>query len=190
MTVRTEQDIDVVASGRDVAIRRKRASDATDEYAWRSDPEIARFDGSAGIADSFTTFIEAFRYEMTYGRNGRQAFALDAADGTHIGSIMYYNSDGDSAELGVSIALDGYRGRGVGRAAVTAFLRYIWATTSLRRIYLHVLDWNERAQRCFRACGFEDVARVQRDGQWFIRMEASREWWLLWESRGRFDAKG
>jgi hypothetical protein len=56
----------------------------------------------------------------------------------------------------------------------------------LRVVYLHVLEWNERAARCFSRSGFDPVARVLRDGQAFTRMESRREWWLLWDAEGRF----
>jgi hypothetical protein len=51
------------------------------------------------------------------------------------------------------------------------------------------LEWNERAIRSFRAAGFADAARVFRDNEWFLRMEARREWWLLWDAEGRFAAR-
>jgi RimJ/RimL family protein N-acetyltransferase len=180
----------IIATAPGVSIRRKLPSDAADEYAWRTDPEIARFDAARPVAEPFEAFLAAFQYDLTFGRLGRDEFALEAADGTHIGTIMFYNSDGDAAEFGVSIALNAYRDSGLGRAAISAFLRYAWQNTGLRRLRLHTLVWNERAQHCFRACGFEDIARVERDGEWFARMEARREWWLLWDSEGRFSAPG
>ena len=101
---------------------------------------------------------------------------------------MYYNADPDSAEIGISIALGEYRGLGIGREAITAFLRFLWTERPFRRVYLHTLEWNEKAQRCFRAAGFEERARVHRDGAWFLQMEVRREWWLLWDAEGRFAA--
>jgi len=67
------------------------------------------------------------------------------------------------------------------------FMRYLWDTTPFRILFLHTLDWNERAQRSFRKAGFAAVARVIRGDDVFIRMEARREWWLMHEADGRFD---
>jgi hypothetical protein len=48
----------------------------------------------------------------------------------------------------------------------------------LKRVYLHTLDWNERAQRCFSKSGFQPVRRVRRMAQDFILMEVLRDDWL------------
>jgi hypothetical protein len=50
-----------------------------------------------------------------------------------------------------------------------------------------MLEWNERAARAFERAGYERTARVYRAEQWLLRLEARREWWLLWDSEGRFD---
>lgn len=176
----------VVAAGAKVRVRRRERDDAADEFRWRSDPELAKFDAARAGPGTFEEFVAALEYDLAFGRAGREAFALETPDGRHIGSVMYYNADADSAEIGISIALAEYRGVGIGREALTAFLRFLWTERPFRRVYLHTLEWNERAQRCFRAVGFEDRARVLRDGEWFLQMDVRREWWLLWEAEGRF----
>lgn len=180
----------VVAAGQRIRIRQRVREDATDEFRWRSDPQLAEFDGASVNTGSFEEFMAALDYELTFGRPGREAFALETPDRIHIGSVMYYNADPESAEIGISIAVGSYRGRGIGREAITVFLRFLWAERPFRHIYLHTLEWNETAQRCFRAAGFEDRARVYRDGAWFLRMDVRREWWLLWDAEGRFAATG
>jgi RimJ/RimL family protein N-acetyltransferase len=179
----------VIADAGVARIRRRVRADAIDEFRWRKDPELARYDAATPVPSTFSHFLAAFEFDLEFGRAGRETFALDSPEGTHIGSIMYYNADGESAELGISIADPAYRGRGVGRAVIVAFLRWLWNSRPVRRLQLHTLAWNERAQRSFRAAGFEDAARVSRNGQWFVRMEARREWWLLWDGEGRFEAR-
>jgi RimJ/RimL family protein N-acetyltransferase len=190
VTQHTAPSIDhlVVAAAQRVRIRRRVRDDAADEFRWRSDPELAKFDAAGAGPGTFDDFVAAVEYDLAFGRAGREAFALETPDGCHIGSVMYYNADPECAEIGISIALDEYRGRGIGREAVAAFLRFLWTERPFRRVYLHTLEWNERAQRCFRAVGFEDRARVLRDGEWFLQMDVRREWWLLWDAEGRFAA--
>ncbi|MGE3076821.1 MAG: GNAT family N-acetyltransferase [Dehalococcoidia bacterium] len=186
----TEDSLDhlVLAAGPNVRIRLRVREDGGDEYRWRSDPETARFDGRPPNKEPFERFLDAFGYELAYGRNDREQFAIETNDGRHIGTVMLYNLDrvGDVAELGISIGEPDARDRGLGREAVTVFLRWAWNNRPVRLIYLHALDWNERAIRAFRACGFDDSARVFRDAQALLRMEVRREWWLLWEAEGRF----
>lgn len=181
---------DAIAALGPVRLRRKRPGDVADDYAWRTDPEIARFDGRPPLRMSYPEFSAQAEREMLFGSASRGSFSIEDAEGRHIGNIMYYNAaEGrESAEIGMVIGAEPDRGRGHGRAAVVAFVRYLWSEQPFRHLYLHTLEWNERARRCFRDAGFDETARVLRDGQAFIRMEVRREWWLLWEAEGRFDA--
>jgi RimJ/RimL family protein N-acetyltransferase len=184
----TSQEHLVLATGPNVRIRMRVRSDGPDEFRWRSDPENARFDGREPNREPFQAFIDAFGYELAYGRNDREQFAIDDAGGRHIGTVMLYNfgRGGDSAEFGITLGEETFRGKGVGREAVILLLRWAWANRPLRSVHLHALAWNERAIRCFEAAGFHPTVRVSRDGQELVRMEVRREWWLLWEMEGRF----
>lgn len=178
----------VVAAGPHVRLRHKVLGDVHDEYTWRIDPETGRYHGMLPFRGGFQAFLSQFEAELSYGSAGRLALALDTAEGEHIGNIMYYNGDiaGEAAEFGISIGDSRLRGQGLGREAAILFLRYVWANTAYRRIYLHALEWNERAIRSFTAAGFETTSRIARQGEVFLRMEARREWWLLRESEGGF----
>ncbi len=178
----------VVATDR-VRVRRKHRSDALDDYHWRRDPELTRFDASEPVTASFSEFLHQMEYAIAFRDPRRESFSLDTPDGVHIGNLMYYNVDsgGERAEFGISIAREPYRGRGLGTEATVAFLRYLWQARAFRVVFLHTLEWNHRARRCFRRAGFEETVRVLRNGQWFVRMEARREWWLLWDMEGRFE---
>lgn len=167
-------------------IRRKRREDALDDFRWRRDPEIARFDGSEPLSSTFSRYLRGVDYDLHFVDPRRQVFALESPEGVHFGNIMYYNADGDSAEIGICVALADYRDRGMGTVAMVAFVRYLWNTLAVRELYLHTLEWNERARNSFARAGFEETTRVLRDPHVFIRMEARREWWLLHDMEGRF----
>lgn len=188
MTKAGQPDAFVLAAGPDVRIRLRRKSDAANEYRWRSDPETARYNGRAAVTEPFQQFLDLVVYELTYGVNDREQFSIETTDGRHVGTVMLYNfgRGGESAELGITLGDEEMRGAGLGREAVTVFLRWLWDNRPLRVVYLHALEWNVRAERCFARSGFDAVARVLRDGQAFTRMEARREWWLLWDAEGRF----
>jgi RimJ/RimL family protein N-acetyltransferase len=180
---------EVIAQAGDVVIRRKRLSDFAEDFAWRTDPETSRFDGSPPLDMPFERYIVHAEREASMLDPTRRAFSIDRA-GHHIGNIMYYNAtmDRESCEIGITVGSDANRGQGVGSLAVVLFLRYIWATTPFRRVVLHTLEWNERARRCFEKAGFAVDARVIRDGQALLRMDTRREWWLMWDGEGRFSA--
>jgi len=176
----------VIAEGPNTRIRLRVRDDAEEEFRWRSDPENARFDARPANMAPFQSFLDAFVYELMVGRTDREQFAIDDADGSHIGTIMLYNISHESAELGISLGDEAVRGRGLGRETAVTFLRWVWNNRPLRAVYLHVLEWNERALHAFRAAGFAESARVFRDGHTLIRMDVRREWWLLWDMEGRF----
>jgi RimJ/RimL family protein N-acetyltransferase len=179
---------DTLVDAGGLRIRLKRREDALDDFRWRRDPEIARFDGSEPLKSTFTDYLRQVEYDLSFVDPRRQVFALDSPEGVHFGNIMYYNADGDSAEIGICVAQGDYRDRGIGTAAMVAFVRYLWNTLAVRELYLHTLDWNVRARASFARAGFEETARVVRGPHVFIRMEARREWWLLHDMEGRFDA--
>lgn len=181
----------VVVDCGEFRIRHKRLHDAIDDYAWRRDPETARFDGNAPITLTYSQFYAQFERDILFRPDGHCSYALESPDGVHFGNLVYYNvaAARSSVEFGMTIGLPAYRDRGLGTVAAIAFLRHLWETTPFRLIYLHTLEWNERAVRAFRRAGFEDAERVCRNGQWFLRMEARREWWLMWDMEGRFRSR-
>ncbi|MEO6398804.1 MAG: GNAT family N-acetyltransferase, partial [Tepidiformaceae bacterium] len=108
--------------------------------------------------------------------------------GRHIGNVMYYHADSylGETEFGLTLGDEADRDRGQGTAAAVLFMRFLWWNYPFRRVYLHTLAWNARAITCFRRAGFDETNRLTREGEEFVRMEARREWWLLWDTEGRF----
>ena len=60
---------------------------------------------------------------------------------------------------------------------VNALLNYIFTTTPLTRMYLHTLEWNERARKSFTKSGFRETKKVRRSGLDFVQMEIWRSEW-------------
>ena len=169
---------DVVAEGRLVRLRRKRLSDAEDDYAWRRDPELARFDAAVPLRTSFDDFLTTFQDELRLPSPFRRVLAVEDLYGLHIGNVMYYNIDErrGEAELGITIGDKRYWNQGYGTDIVRTFLVYLFTVQNMRRIYLNTLDWNVRAQRAFQKAGFRQSGYNRRGPHAFVTMEALREW--------------
>jgi RimJ/RimL family protein N-acetyltransferase len=167
---------DVIATGLQVVLRRKRVDDAPADYGWRRDEALARYDAARPIAQLYEDFLRNFREELVTPHPFRRTFAVETPDGHHIGNVMYYNIDlaRHETELGVTIGDPDYWGHGLGTEAVRLLVDYVFSTTSLNRIYLHTLDWNLRAQRAFHNAGFRDTGRSRRGSHRFHRMEITR----------------
>ena len=167
-----------VVRGARVVLREKRSSDVAADYAWRSDPEMARFDAARPFRASFNDYRALYEDELVYASPFRRSLAIEDHAGRHIGNVMYYNIDHahGEAELGITIGVREYWGQGYGSDAVSALLRHVFTGTPIRRLYLKTLDWNERARRCFEKAGFTAYATIRRGDHNFILMEVRREW--------------
>ncbi len=166
--------------GAKIILRDKRIEDAEKDYRWRSDPEIARLDAAFPLSMSYERYLKLFEDQLRYPTPGSHHFGADAVDGTYIGNCMYYDLDSikREAELGIVIGDRDYWSNSYGYDAVTTLLDYMFSQIELKRVYLHTLDWNERAQRCFSKSGFKPVRTVRRMSHDFILMEVLRDDWF------------
>jgi len=172
---------DVVAQGVLIRLRRKRSADAQDDFEWRCDPELARFDAAAPLRATFRDFLTTFEDELRIPSPFRRVLAVDDDSGHHIGNVMYYNIDErkGEAELGITIGDKRYWNQGYGTDIVQTFLHFLFTQANMRRIYLNTLDWNVRAQRAFGKAGFRRSGVSRRGVHAFVTMECRREWFLI-----------
>jgi RimJ/RimL family protein N-acetyltransferase len=175
--------------GARILLREKRLEDAELDYIWRCDPEIARLDATYPLTMNYERYLKMFQDQLRYPTPGSHHFAIEADD-KFIGNCMYYDLDtlNMEAELGIVIGDRDYWGNAYGYDAVVTLLDYAFSRKNLKRVYLHTLDWNKRAQRCFARCGFRPVKLVRRFAQDFMLMEVLREPWLA-EAERRLEAR-
>jgi RimJ/RimL family protein N-acetyltransferase len=109
--------------------------------------------------------LAAFEKEFEKHLEGREKsdFVIEV-DGTVIGEIGLHewrNRRAGSASFGVSIRDPEYLGKGYGREAIDLLLDWSFRIMNYRRIHLETLANNERAVRCYRACGFVEEGRLR-----------------------------
>lgn len=167
-----------------IVLRPKMLPDATNDYRWRTDPELAQLDATLPIRMSFNRYRELFEDELLHPAATVLRLAIDTFEGKHIGNCMYYDADfiGSQAELGILIGERDYWSKGFGTDAVNVMLRHIFTTTPIRRVYLHTLVWNQRAQFAFSKSGFVPTHNVRRSGYDFIQMEITYTHWAKLEN--------
>lgn len=160
-----------------IKLRPKRLSDAKDDYAWQTDPELAKLDAAEVLDISYQQYISEYTFELCYPSRGRYEFGVDTLEGKHIGNCVYYNisTKENKTELGIMIGNRDYWNQGYGCETIRALLSYIFSKTSLERVYLTTLEWNVRAQKCFKKCGFLECGRMVRDNHDFILMAIHRD---------------
>ncbi len=165
--------------GKKVVLREKRIEDALVDYTWRVDEELARLDATHPLNMVYNDFLRYSQEEIDYPNSRSKRFAIDDLTGKHIGNSMFYDMDKRrrQAELGIMIGDRAYWSKGYGTDAVNIMLKYIFTQANMKRIYLHTLDWNARAQKSFGKSGFQRVKRVRRRGLDFIQMDILRDDW-------------
>lgn len=169
----------MILRGKKVILRDKRLEDAARDYEWRTDQELARLDATTPLKTRFPDYQEFYAEELDYPTPRRYKLAVEDLTGKHIGNCMYYDMNNlkGQVELGIMIGDRAYWSKSYGTDAVLTLLEYLFNEHEMERVYLHTLDWNKRARRCFEKCGFVACDTVQRDGHTFIVMEIFREQW-------------
>lgn len=166
--------------GARIVLRDKKFEDAENDYRWRSDPELARLDAAIPLTMSFERYLKLFEDQMKYPTPGSHHYSIETLDGVFIGNCMYYDMDtvNREAELGIVIGDRDYWSDGYGYDAVTTLLDHMFNARNLKRVYLHTLEWNGRAQKSFSKSGFNPVKPVRRMAHDFLLMDVLREDWF------------
>jgi RimJ/RimL family protein N-acetyltransferase len=116
-------------------------------------------------------------------------------DDRRIGNLTLRNVDREngSAELAIVITDKASQGHGYGTDALNCLVDFGFGELRLERIYLHVFDYNVRAQRSYEKAGFQTDAVLRRSR--FHRgrhhdvhlMSILRDDWLALERRRAWD---
>ncbi|GJM72928.1 hypothetical protein HMSSN036_51440 [Paenibacillus macerans] len=98
------------------------------------------------------------------GKTGSKGFVIAEKDTLeYIGQIDLHKIDWQnrSAVLGIVIGRKELLGQGYGREAIELMKRFVFERLNLNRLELEVLDFNERAYRCYLGCGFKEEGRLR-----------------------------
>ncbi|TQK20548.1 RimJ/RimL family protein N-acetyltransferase [Microbacterium sp. SLBN-154] len=156
-------------------LRPFRRSDIADRAALGDDPDIIRMFGGTPTADTPQPLTlpaaEAWFAEVT-ADNGATHWAVEYA-GRFIGTARLHAIVPADRRARYAIGIldpDGL-GLGLGTEITLAVLQHGFEVVNLHRIDLRVLEYNHRAIRCYRRCGFVEEGR-ERDaalvgGRWY-----------------------
>lgn len=153
-------------------------------YAYFRDREIADWNGARPIKIPEWLFQRVMLDEERAGE--RFGFGIYEESGRFIGSVELYDlrppppSLPREATLGVMIGERELWGRGYGREAVGAVLRWAFeagAQPPLSAVRLRTFAHNKRAQRAFAAAGFREVGREAQRDRVDVLMRVTRDEW-------------
>ena len=93
------------------------------------------------------------------------------ADEKYIGAIwLEKNANDDFAVLGVFIADELYRNKGIDKSAVEQIVKNDFQYMNTNKILLRVREENERAIRCYKSVGFKENRRYRKNNLNVIEM--------------------
>jgi len=164
--------------GRLVALRRPHPNDLPSVVNWYRDREITRLTRYQARPMSQGE-VERF-FELRMLAPDALAYSIvELPDWRLIGFTTFSSLDGDngSALFHITIGEPDAWGRGFGTEATELMLQHAFERLGLHRIGLSVFEFNERAIRAYRRCGFvvEGRAResIWRDGRWWDELAMS-----------------
>lgn len=155
-------------------------------YRCFRDKEIADWNGAKPILYPFWLFKRLMLGDYRAGE--RYAFGIyREAEGDFIGSLELYDLYPYPPELplqgtlGIIIGRRELWGKGYGREAVSAALRFAFGVLSppMEKIRLTTLSHNRRARAAFKASGFQQVGIHEMKDYSSVLMEVTRQAWEM-----------
>ena len=165
-----------------VRLRALELSDLERVYSWINDREVTRYiaaryplsradeerwlrgssPNSFGGGVQLAIEVKAGEVKDGEAKNGAGKDG-ETNESAHIGNIdlVEVQPEDRKAGLGVMIGDKDYWSNGYGTDAVVTILRFAFYEMNLNRVWLHAFDFNERAQACYRKCGFQEEGRLR-----------------------------
>jgi RimJ/RimL family protein N-acetyltransferase len=146
-------DVPVLAGGR-LVLRPPLQSDVAERLALGSDPDILRMFGGDPRDGGAISQQQAQAWHDRIA--GHPLAWVVEHDGRVLGHVRLDGVDGGDrrASLAIGFFDPAKLGVGLGREAIRLVLRYAFGALALHRIAVRVVSYNDRALRCYQACGF------------------------------------
>jgi RimJ/RimL family protein N-acetyltransferase len=164
--------------GTQVVLRRHVSGNLKAFERWYSDPDVARLtryqDGPMRRDE-----IERFFTARVVGPDSLALAVHVKSTGRLVGTCAFSQLDADngSALYHITIGEKDAWGRGYGTEATRLMLGHAFDTLGLHRIALSVFEFNTRAIRSYRRCGFQLEGRAReaiwREGRWWDEISMS-----------------
>ena len=167
-----------VLEGSRVVLRRHVPENLEAFRRWYSDPEIARL-ARYQEAPMRPEEIERFFAARVVGADALAMAIHERGTDRLVGTCAFSQLDGDngSALYHITIGEKDAWGGGLGTEATRLMMDHAFGTLGLHRIALFVFEFNERAIRTYRRCGFVVEGRAResifRDGRWWDELAMS-----------------
>lgn len=144
--------------GENIYLSPRNSQDVEIFTQWLNDFETTDYLGRSGLL----TTIDAEKKYLEENSNPEATFVIvTLEDDKMIGSVSLEetNSINRTATLGIFIGDKEYRNKGWGTEAIQLILEYGFHYLNLQNIKLDLMEFNERALKCYQKCGFKEYGR-------------------------------
>ena len=152
-----------------------RSPEAAEQFAeWLNDFETTDY---IGKSSKLITLDDEIKYFTNPKEDEYVFFIVRVEDDKLIGTVGLHNVNYTNrcATLGIFIGDKSGRNKGYGTEAIRLILEYGFKYLNLNNIKLDVLEFNERAQACYKKCGFKEYGRRRKSeflyGKYYDRIE-------------------
>jgi RimJ/RimL family protein N-acetyltransferase len=165
-------------TGDRIMLREYRMTDLPHIREWVNDPEITDNLSDIFLYPQTVENTEQFVNSMIQGSPNHKGFVIaDKVTQDYIGQIDLVDIDwkNRTASLGIVIGKKPYLGQGYGSEAIRLLQELAFHSLNLHRLELMVYEFNERALRCYRKCGFREEGRLRQK-----LYRKGRYWDVIW----------
>lgn len=151
-------------TGTRIMLREYRRDDLPWMRQWVNDPDIVGYLSDIFLYPHAAESTESYLESMLAGSDDSRGFVIaDAATEAYIGQVNLDAIDWKNrvGRIGIVIGSTEHTGRGFGKEAMKLLIDFSFRELNLNRLELEVYDFNERAVRCYAACGFREEGRLR-----------------------------
>lgn len=151
-------------TGERIVLRDYRMEDLPSIRKWANDPDITGMLSDIFLYPQTEQATESYLRTMVQGDTDSKGYVIALKDSLdYIGQIDLHQLDwkNRSAILGIVIGRKDLLGQGFGREAIGLLTEFVFDSLNLNRLELDVYAFNERAYRCYLACGFKEEGRMR-----------------------------
>ncbi len=145
--------------GEKIHLRALEDRDAETLRGWRNDPELFRYHFSTLPLSQ----IGQRRWYENYSESSNTlVFMIETGDERPAGYTLLKNIDRKNRHAEIGLYLDpAFQGKGFGKDAFRTLIQFCFHELNLHRVYLHVVDFNERAISMYEGLGFQTEGRLR-----------------------------
>jgi RimJ/RimL family protein N-acetyltransferase len=145
-----------------VLLRATKREDMNRQWEFENDPELWFWDGGTPSPTQLEHLLADFDQNANKADDSSVSFAIEVED-KYIGhcGLDDFDEVNRTCELHVEIGDKTYWGQGYGRDIVRLLLDYAFRHRNMNRVWLKTHSQNERAIRCYLACGFVEEGRLR-----------------------------